>query len=101
MVTEVPYSVYTNSCPNCGGDISAERLIKGSVCEKCLKEDLEFNNITDLIYTLIKRNKLVFANSESNFSQLGRVYNILEKYRYIENIFERVLNSKPIGPQRS
>ncbi|MEM3350104.1 MAG: reverse gyrase [Saccharolobus sp.] len=101
MVTEVPYSIYTNSCPNCGGNISAERLIKGSVCETCLKEDLEFNNITDLIYTLIKRNKLVIANSESNFSQLGRVYNILEKYRYIENIFERVLNSKPIGPQRS
>jgi len=34
-------SVFKNLCPNCGGDISAERLYKGLLCEKCLPTEIE------------------------------------------------------------
>ncbi len=33
--------IYKNMCPNCGGDITSERLAKGLVCQKCLPEEVE------------------------------------------------------------
>lgn len=88
----VPYSVYTKSCPNCGGDIEAERLFNGSVCKSCLKENLKFNNINDLLEILYKNKAL---------KRLNPLYKRLEDYKVIENMFIKVFNSKPIGPQRS
>ena len=32
-------AVYKNRCPNCGGDICAERLEKGLFCKKCMDEN--------------------------------------------------------------
>ncbi|MDI6851902.1 MAG: reverse gyrase [bacterium] len=34
-------SVFKNLCPNCGGDISAERLYGGLVCERCLPSEIK------------------------------------------------------------
>ncbi|QXJ30126.1 DNA reverse gyrase [Saccharolobus shibatae B12] len=92
-IDKVPPSIYTRSCPNCGGNISSQRLFNGSVCESCLKEDKEFNNLSDLINILSENNTL---------KNLNQLYNILEEYKKVEEIFSKLLNSsKPIGPQRS
>ena len=32
-------AIYKNRCPNCGGDICAERLEKGLFCKKCMNEN--------------------------------------------------------------
>lgn len=32
----MPFAIFRNLCPNCGGDISAERLEMGLACENCL-----------------------------------------------------------------
>ncbi|AOL15976.1 reverse gyrase [Sulfolobus sp. A20] len=89
---EIPYSVYTKSCPNCGNDITADRLYKGSVCESCLEDDLKFEDIRNLIEVLYKNNRLI---------KLKVLRNIFNEYNNIEKIFQIALNSKPLGPQRS
>jgi reverse gyrase len=33
--------VYKNLCPNCGGEITSERLSKGLPCKKCLPDEKE------------------------------------------------------------
>ncbi len=33
-------SLFKNLCPNCGGDISSERLLKGLPCERCLPKEV-------------------------------------------------------------
>nr|WP_256201900.1 hypothetical protein [Sulfuracidifex metallicus] len=35
-MSDIPFSTYAESCPNCGGDIDALRLVKGLVCSKCM-----------------------------------------------------------------
>ncbi|MGQ9463703.1 MAG: hypothetical protein ACUVTP_11625 [Candidatus Fervidibacter sp.] len=32
------FALFHNLCPNCGGEISVDRLEKGLACEKCLPE---------------------------------------------------------------
>ncbi|WP_457639762.1 reverse gyrase [Persephonella sp.] len=41
--------IYRNMCPNCGGDISSERLYKGLVCEQCLPEEVPREEQCDLL----------------------------------------------------
>jgi len=41
--------IYKNMCPNCGGDISSERLFKGLVCENCLPEEVPKDDLCDLL----------------------------------------------------
>ncbi len=41
--------VYKRMCPNCGGDITSERLSKGLVCQKCLPQEVEPSRLCDVI----------------------------------------------------
>ena len=41
--------IYKNMCPNCGGDITSERLAKGLVCENCLPEEVPREELCDFI----------------------------------------------------
>ena len=47
-------SIFKNLCPNCGGDISSERLYKGLVCEKCLPFEVEGDLCDKLKYGRIR-----------------------------------------------
>ena len=42
-------AIYKKMCPNCGGDITSERLYKGLVCEKCLPEEVPRDELCDFI----------------------------------------------------
>ncbi len=41
--------IYKNMCPNCGGDITSERLFKGLVCENCLPEEIDRKELCDFL----------------------------------------------------
>ncbi|MQL54699.1 reverse gyrase [Acidianus ambivalens] len=92
MSEDLPNLVYMNSCPNCGGEITANRLYKGSACEKCIKEDIQFNSVYDLALYLLKNKNLINLRSP---------YEILKELKEVERLFKRVLGSPPLGPQRS
>jgi reverse gyrase len=50
--------VYKNLCPNCGGEITSERLSKGLPCEKCLPDEKEKLGFGPLL-EIEERNKKV------------------------------------------
>jgi reverse gyrase len=56
---DIPDIIYMNSCPNCGSNVSSLRLYKGSVCEKCIKEDITFDNLNELLQYLSSNNNLL------------------------------------------
>ncbi|SNZ10518.1 Reverse gyrase [Persephonella hydrogeniphila] len=49
MERQVIPIIYKNMCPNCGGDISSERLFKGLVCENCLPEEVPRDELCDFL----------------------------------------------------
>ncbi|MDW8113620.1 MAG: reverse gyrase, partial [candidate division WOR-3 bacterium] len=64
-------SIYRNLCPNCGGEITSERLKEHLFCEKCEKEGEELKKIREL----------------------------KEKLKKWESHFEKYVKSKPWGLQ--
>ncbi|MCS6998276.1 MAG: reverse gyrase [Aquificaceae bacterium] len=71
-------SLFKNLCPNCGGDISAERLNLGLPCDACLQEE------RDNYCAHLKRE-----------GELRKVCQMQEELRDWEEHFERCLRSKP------
>jgi len=41
--------IYKNLCPNCLGDITSERLIKGLLCERCNKDNFPPEKICNVL----------------------------------------------------
>jgi Reverse gyrase len=41
-------AVFRNLCPNCGGDISSERLLEGLPCENCMPEKVDREALCNL-----------------------------------------------------
>ncbi|MEM3305767.1 MAG: reverse gyrase [Saccharolobus sp.] len=66
--------VYRNSCPNCMGDISANRLLNGLPCEKCLPDVME-------------------VNEEDHLSKIKILYNILVNNGKIKNYWNLYYNA--------
>ena len=91
-VTEIPPSIYKSSCPNCGGAISASRLGKGSVCNKCLPDDEREFTLKELIEILKKENKL---------NKLTKISEILSEFEIFTDIFRKAIGYPPFGPQKS
>ena len=89
---EVPPAVFINSCPNCGLDVSSERLAKGGVCERCLDEELEFNSVYDLAKKLHEKGAL---------KNLRDVLELHREFSKVERLFKEALGYPPLGPQRS
>ncbi|MEM2663256.1 MAG: DEAD/DEAH box helicase, partial [Metallosphaera sp.] len=88
----LPDVVYMGSCPNCGSDITSVRLGKGSVCERCLGEEIDIGSLQQLVEIL---------QNAGTIKSLLREKNILEEERKVIDLFKRVIGSEPLGPQRS
>ncbi len=76
-------SFFKNLCPNCGGDISSERLELGLPCEKCMPR------VGDHCEGLLKE------------GELTKLCGVEEELRWWEEHFEGYLRSKPWSLQLS
>lgn len=92
MKSKIPFLTYTNSCPNCGGDVTADRLFKGSACSYCISQDIEFDSFEDLVTHLAQTNKL---------NKLKDYFYVVNQRKEVFQLFRDVLDSEPIGPQRA
>jgi reverse gyrase len=79
-----------HGCPNCGGLISDERLSKGLPCEKCLPEDVTYQDIESLLLHLKKNNSL---------EKLRTLLHVEEKVRIFRELFQEIIQSKPSSLQ--
>ncbi len=77
-------SIFLRSCPNCGGDISSERLYMGLPCEKCLEDD-----VSDVCSHLKK---------EGFLKDICKISDTLEEW---ERFFEKKIKSLPWSLQKA
>lgn len=92
-----PYAIYRWACPNCGGAISSERLLKGLPCERCLKSgelsktallsgddgkrSLRIEDVHKSVYDVLKKNNLACG-----YEEIVRVEKDLEEFSKIFRI---------------
>ncbi|HDD26284.1 MAG TPA: DEAD/DEAH box helicase, partial [Acidilobales archaeon] len=73
-------ATFRGLCPNCGGDITTDRLEKGLPCSKCLPDpELKLPVIKGFLY---------------------KVWDIEEKVRLIDDLFVKAIGSRMWGLQR-
>jgi len=77
-------ALFRSLCPNCGNDISSERLFSGLPCEKCLPEPLS-------------RDELCRHLEEGELRKLCDVNDLVERW---EESFLRIVGSDPWSLQR-
>ncbi|ANE40711.1 MAG: reverse gyrase [Fervidobacterium pennivorans] len=83
IVTQQPTTleaIFKQLCPNCGGDISSTRLVKGLPCENCLKEDIEGKEALCRL---------------SNLKGLKGFCNLNEEYEEWEKTFRKYVGFEP------
>ena len=78
-------AIFENLCPNCGGDISSERLSKGLPCEKCLPDEVKREEVCEFL----KEGEL------KNYCELDEEVSKWEKF------FKEKLGSPPWSLQKS
>ena len=71
-------SIFKNLCPNCGGDITSERLYKGLPCDKCLPQEPK-----DDVCDVLKKGKFKILcdidDEVSNWQNFKKAFNHLQK----------------------
>ncbi|AEH51119.1 reverse gyrase [Pseudothermotoga thermarum] len=45
----MPLAIYKEFCPNCGGEIEAERLEKGLACSKCIPDEISETELCEIL----------------------------------------------------
>ncbi|BCU67230.1 reverse gyrase [Sulfolobales archaeon HS-7] len=89
---DVPEVYYLNGCPNCGGTIDTRRLEKGSLCDLCVSEEINFTSYIDL---------LSYLNSHRKLKNLEKDWKILQEYERLRQYFKKSLSVEPSTPQRA
>ncbi len=77
MPKEVIPLVYKKMCPNCGGDISSERLAKGLVCENCLPEEVPREDLCDIL----------------GYGRFTDICNLWEKVKDFKEFFKKIIKN--------
>lgn len=78
-------ALFEGLCPNCGGEISSERLYSGLPCEVCLPEEVD-------------RKRLCSVIEEGN---LRKICDVEEEVKQWERLFKEKIGSDPWSLQRS
>jgi len=78
-------AIFETLCPNCGGEISAERLLKGLPCEKCIPEE-------------VQREEVCRRLEEGEFKEFCGLLSELKEW---EDFFKDKLGTSPWSLQRS
>ncbi len=80
-------SVFLNACPNCGGNISSDRLIRGLPCSRCLRIPAESRDEV-CRNLLIKGEYLKYCFTDNQL-------------REWEETFEEIIGSRPFSLQKT
>ncbi|MBC7114132.1 MAG: reverse gyrase, partial [Archaeoglobi archaeon] len=80
---------FLNLCPNCGGEISAERLSRGLPCERCLKEEVGKEKICELFEADVLE------------GDLEKVCKLRKELREFERCFKEALGDLPTTLQKN
>ncbi|ADY00854.1 reverse gyrase [Vulcanisaeta moutnovskia 768-28] len=87
-----PIVIYRKACPNCGGDITSDRLGAGLPCYKCLPEVAK--KVANTIEVLNTLEKLGTIN------RLKSLSNLINEYNEFMNMFKKVVGTNMWGAQR-
>ncbi len=71
-------AVYKKMCPNCGGDITSDRLYKGLVCENCLPEEVPREDLCDFV----------------GYGQFKNICQLWETLKDFNNYFESIIKNR-------
>ncbi len=69
--------IYKKMCPNCGGDITSDRLIKGLVCKNCLPEQVPREELCEFL----------------GYGQFLKVCELWKKIKDFSDYFESILKN--------
>lgn len=64
-------AIFKNLCPNCGGDISSNRLLDGLLCEKCLPEKVSQEAICDFVRV---KDKYDLCDLKAHYNEWEKVF---------------------------
>ncbi|MEM5806155.1 MAG: reverse gyrase [Candidatus Aenigmatarchaeota archaeon] len=92
--------IYENTCPNCSGKISYERILYSLPCEKCLPIIPE--NIKKIKPGSIKFYKEVIKLLRKNYTlkDYNKYYKLIKKVNDFLKFFKKAINSSPWSAQR-
>lgn len=91
-------SVYTNSCPNCGGPLESTRALEGLPCTKCINGSVDaFKNLP--IDEKIKAIYNILVN-QGNLKGYWELYYSLELYEELSNYFNKISGYTPWSLQK-
>jgi Reverse gyrase len=87
-----PLVIYRRACPNCGGDITSDRLGSGLPCHKCLPEiPRKVSGVLEVLNTLEKLGTL---------NRLKALSNLLNEYEDFAKMFKDIVGTNMWGAQR-
>ncbi len=90
--------VYTAACPNCNGNLEAERALLSMPCSRCLKEEgIGLSSVSHSERVKAIYNLLVSNNSLKNY---WNIYYKIENYEEIINYFKKIVKSEPWSLQK-
>lgn len=94
------HMVLKGQCPNCGKDVTDDRLARGLPCEVCLPDpppSLQVGNLSKL--ELLRE----VCKALSSAGKGGRLFDLLKEERLheFEEFFEKALGSRPWSAQRT
>ncbi len=87
--------IFKRLCPNCGGEISYERLKVGSVCEKCSPDIIKVENYNDIfkVYELLE--------SQNKVKNYEKLYDFFKRFKEAEEEFKNIFGFDMWGAQRT
>ncbi len=84
---------YRLACPNCGGTITEDRLVKGLPCERCLANPPKNPTVKNVYMELKREGKLK--------DPYKRLYELERMFNEFISFFEEAVGSKPWGAQKA
>ncbi len=87
-----PIVIYRRACPNCGGDITSDRLGAGLPCHKCLPDVPKRVSGTIEVLNLLER--------LGTINRLRSISNLINEYNEFAGMFRRIVGTGMWGAQR-